>query len=147
MSQSILNAVKSTRPTNTGFQREWYIVDASKNTMGRIASLVAKLLLGKNRADYSMDVDRGAVVVVTNVEKIKLTGQKLTRKKYYRHTGRQLKMWTLEKQLQKDPKYPLYHAIRGMLPANRQRDNRLHNRLHLIVGENHNFPNKVISVN
>ena len=85
MSQSILKSTKSTRPTKTGLQREWYVLDASKEPLGRLATKAATILMGKNRADFAPDVNMGGVVVVINSDQIVLTGQKRQKKNYFRH--------------------------------------------------------------
>lgn len=148
MSKEIIKAVGTTRPTTKGLQREWYVLDASKEPMGRLATKAANLLAGKNRADYSKDVDMGAMVVVINADKLVVTGEKMERKVYFRHSGRAggLKTRTLQEQMNLDSKVPLYKAIRGMVPANRLRDNRLNNRL-FIFPANHNITNKLTSAN
>lgn len=149
MSQTIRNQTKTTRPTKTSFQRPWYVVDASKDSLGRVATLTANLLTGKNRADYSQDVDMGAMVVVINADKIQLTGKKPEKKVYFRHTGRigGLSYRTFAKQMQLDSSVPFYKAVSGMLPKNRHRDLRLNNRLFIFPGEEHNITHKLTEAN
>jgi large subunit ribosomal protein L13 len=142
MSQALLNKTKTTRPTKTGLQRQWYILDASKEPLGRLATKAANFLTGKNRADYASDVDMGGMVVVINSEKIVLTGQKALKKNYFRHSGRigSLKITSFPEQMAKDSSVPIYKAINGMLPKNRHQDLRINNRL-FIFKEGHNFTN------
>ena len=148
MSQSIVNSTKTTRPIKAGLQRTWYVLDASKEPIGRLATKAARFLTGKNRADYAMDVDMGGMVVVINASKAVLTGQKPLKKNYFTHSGRVggLKVISFADLVIKDPKAPIYHAVSGMLPKNRHRDLRLNNRLFIFAGD-HNLPNKMIEAN
>lgn len=102
-------------------QRDWYVVDAQGQTLGRLATRVATVLRGKHKALYTPHVDCGDYVIIVNAEKIHTTGQKLTQKRYYRHSGYPggLREITLRDQLQKFPERVLESAVRGMLPKNR----------------------------
>jgi large subunit ribosomal protein L13 len=102
-------------------QKDWYIVDAQGQTLGRLASQIATILRGKHKPLYTPHVDCGDYVVVVNAEKIHVTGQKMTQKNYYRHSGYPggLKTITLRDQLQKFPTRVIEAAVRGMLPKNR----------------------------
>jgi large subunit ribosomal protein L13 len=102
-------------------QREWYVVDAQGQTLGRLATRVATILRGKHKALYTPHVDCGDYVIIVNAEKVHTTGQKMTQKKYYRHSGYPggLREITLRDQLQKFPNRVLESAVRGMLPKNR----------------------------
>ena len=102
-------------------QREWYVVDASGQTLGRLAARVASVLRGKHKPTYSPSVDVGDFVVVVNAEKVHVTGRKLDQKLYYRHSGYPggLKEITLRNLLQRHPNRVIEHAVRGMLPKNR----------------------------
>jgi large subunit ribosomal protein L13 len=102
-------------------KREWYVVDAQGQTLGRLASRIATILRGKHKPLYTPHVDCGDYVVVVNAEKIHTTGQKMRQKIYYRHSGYPggLREVTLRDQLQKFPTRVLEAAIRGMLPKNR----------------------------
>lgn len=102
-------------------QRNWHVIDAQGQTLGRLASQVATLLRGKHKPYYTPHVDCGDYVIIVNAEKVHVTGQKMTQKKYYRHSGYPggLKVITLRDQLQKFPARVLEHAVRGMLPKNR----------------------------
>ena len=141
--------IKTTRPDTKGLNRSWYVLDASKQPMGRLSTIAAQILTGKNRADYSPDVDMGGVVVIINAKKIVVTGEKMKRRYYFRHTGRpgSLKSIALEDQMKKDFKVPFRLAISRMLPKNKQRDNRINNRLYIFAGENHNLTQKLILAN
>jgi len=101
--------------------RHWHVIDASGQTLGRLASRVASLLQGKHKPTYSPHLDMGDYVVVVNAEKVHITGKKRTDKVYYRHTGYMggLKATTLEKMLAKHPQRVIELAVGGMLPRNR----------------------------
>ncbi|ACI20193.1 MULTISPECIES: 50S ribosomal protein L13 [Thermodesulfovibrio] len=101
--------------------RRWFIFDANGQTLGRFASRIAKVLMGKNKPTYTPNVDNGDFVVVINAEKIKVTGKKLTDKIYYHHTGYMgnLKAETLKERLEKEPEEVIVDAVWGMLPKTR----------------------------
>ena len=98
--------------------REWWVVDASGQTLGRLASEIAKLLRGKHKPTFSPHLDTGDFVVVTNCEKIIVTGDKLDTVRYYRHSGYPggLKSRTMREQLDRIPDRVLLAAVKGMLP-------------------------------
>lgn len=102
-------------------QKDWYVVDATGQTLGRLVTQVARVLSGKHKPTYSPAVDVGDYVIVINADKIHVTGKKLDQKVYYRHSGYPggLKAITLRKQLQQHPERVIEHAVRGMLPKNR----------------------------
>jgi large subunit ribosomal protein L13 len=102
-------------------QREWYVVDATGQTLGRLAAQVANYLRGKHKPIYSPSVDAGDFVIVVNAERIHVTGRKLDQKIYYRYSGYPggLKEITLRSLLEKHPARVIEHAVRGMLPKNR----------------------------
>lgn len=99
-------------------EKKWYLIDAEKRTLGRLATAIAKILSGKNKPEYTPFIDTGDYVVIINAEKIRVTGNKLAEKKYYHHSGYQggLKEITLEQQLLKAPELVLKNAVKGMLP-------------------------------
>jgi large subunit ribosomal protein L13 len=101
--------------------REWYLVDADGQTLGRLATLIADTLRGKRKPVYTPHVDTGDFVVVVNAEKIAVTGNKLDQKMYYRHSGYPggLKSRSLREQLERRPTEVLRVAVKGMLPKNR----------------------------
>jgi len=119
-------------------QRDWYLVDATGKTLGRLASEIAKILIGKHKPTYTPHVDGGDFVVVVNAEKIHATGKKLDKKIYYRHTlyPGGLKETTLRKMLQEKPEEVIRLAVRGMLPKNKLRDRRI-KRLKVYAGPEH----------
>ena len=97
----------------------WYEIDASNAVVGRLASIIAKILRGKNKATFTPHMDNGDFVVVKNIEKIKFTGKKFQDKKYYRHTGYPggIKVTTPEKLHEKKPDEALKLAVKRMLPG------------------------------
>ncbi len=101
-------------------KREWYLVDAQGKVLGRLASEIARRLRGKHKPIYTPHVDTGDFVVVVNVDKISLTGKKLTDKMYYRHSGYPggLTSTPAGKMLKEKPERLLHLAVRGMLPKN-----------------------------
>jgi large subunit ribosomal protein L13 len=119
-------------------QREWYVVDAQGQTLGRLATRIATILRGKNKPIFTPHVDCGDYVIVVNADKIHVTGQKMTQKKYYRHSGYPggLKEITLRDQLQKFPNRVVEAAVRGMLPRNRL-GRRMFKKLKVYAGPNH----------
>ncbi|MCX7682605.1 MAG: 50S ribosomal protein L13 [Anaerolineae bacterium] len=102
-------------------EREWYVIDATGQTLGRLAAQIAYRLRGKHKPIYSPSVDAGDYVIVVNAEKIRVTGRKLDQKIYYRYSGYPggLKQITLRDLLKKHPVRAIEHAVRGMLPRNR----------------------------
>ncbi len=119
-------------------QREWFVVDATGQTLGRLATQIAHVLHGKHKPIYSPSVDAGDFVIVINAEKIYVTGRKLDKKIYYSHTGYPggLKQITLRNLLQKHPTRVIKHAVRGMLPKNRL-GRRMFKKLKVYAGPNH----------
>ncbi|MEJ5309284.1 MAG: 50S ribosomal protein L13 [Anaerolineae bacterium] len=99
-------------------ERDWYVVDATDLTLGRLATQVASVLRGKHKPQYTPYEDVGDFVIVINAEKVQVTGRKLDQKFYYRHTGYPggIKSISLRKQLQKHPERVIEHAVKGMLP-------------------------------
>lgn len=99
-------------------RRAWYLIDAEGKTLGRLASELAKRLRGKHKPQYTPHVDTGDYLVVINAEKVRVTGNKLSDKMYYRHTGYvgHLKSTSLEKLLQTAPERAIQLAVKGMLP-------------------------------
>lgn len=97
---------------------DWYVVDATDKTLGRLASEIAFRLRGKHKPEYTPHMDVGDHIVVINASNVKVTGKKLEQKKYYRFTGYvgNLKEVTLEKQLATHPERVIEHAVKGMLP-------------------------------
>ncbi len=99
-------------------RRDWFVVDATGKTLGRLSTEIARRLRGKHKPEYTPHVDTGDYIVVINAEKVRVTGNKLKDKIYYHHTGYigNLKSITLEKQLVKAPERVIEGAVKGMLP-------------------------------
>lgn len=112
---------KTYYPKNDEITRDWYLVDASGKNLGRLASMIARILLGKNKPNFTPGVKTGDFVIVVNAEKITVTGNKLREKFYYRHSGFPggLKAISLRDQLDKFPERVLRRAVWGMLPHNK----------------------------
>ena len=102
------------------FAREWLLIDAQDQVLGRVASKAAHILRGKHKPTYTPHVDTGDFVVIINADKIRVTGKKLTDKEYYRHSGYPggLKCETFEEAMEKHPERVIEHAVKGMLPKN-----------------------------
>jgi len=101
-------------------EKKWYVVDATDKTLGRLASEIAKVLRGKNKAIYTPHIDTGDYVIVVNADKVKVTGKKMDQKIYRRNSGwiGGLKETSLKKMLETKPEEVLKHAVKGMLPKN-----------------------------
>lgn len=125
----------ATRPAD-GCQ--WYVVDAAGQTLGRLASEIARILRGKHRRDYSPHADRGDFVVVVNAGKITVSGNKLNGKVYYRHSGYPggLRQESLRELLARRPERVIELAVRGMLPDNRLGD-AIYRKLKVYAGPQH----------
>lgn len=126
----------SAKPTDV--TRQWYLVDASEAPLGRMATKVATLLTGKGKPQFTKHIDCGDYVVVINADKLVVTGNKGAKKIYYHHTGFPggIKDATLDQKQAKDPTFAVTHAVRGMLPGNKLRDERL-KRLKVYAGTEH----------
>ncbi|MGQ9702303.1 MAG: 50S ribosomal protein L13 [bacterium] len=119
-------------------KRKWYVVDAQDKVLGRMATRIARILMGKDKPQYSPHVDCGDFVIVLNADKFRVTGNKMEDKIYYRHSFYPggLKAINLKLMLEKNPKMVIYHAVSGMLPKNKFRARRL-KRLKLYLGTDH----------
>ena len=113
--------MKTFSPTPRDIKREWHLVDASGEVLGRLAARIAHRLRGKHKPEFAPHMDNGDFIVVVNCEKIRVTGNKPARKIYYRHSGYVggLKETSLEKILATKPHLALMRAVKGMLPKNR----------------------------
>ncbi|MDB5164657.1 MAG: rplM [Candidatus Saccharibacteria bacterium] len=107
--------------------RQWYIVDASEAPLGRVATKIATLLTGKGKPQFTKHIDTGDFVIVINAAQTVATGDKMNKKMYYKHSGFPggLREATLGEKMEKDPTFAITKAVRGMLPVNRLRDDRL----------------------
>lgn len=101
-------------------KRDWYVIDATDRVLGRMATEIARRLRGKHKAEFTPHVDTGDYIVVVNVDKVHVTGNKTTDKTYHHHTGYPggLKSITFEKLMDKAPERVLQNAVKGMLPKN-----------------------------
>ena len=110
--------MKSYMASPATIERKWYVVDATGYTLGRLASEVAKILRGKNKPIFTPFIDTGDYVIITNADKIKVTGKKLEQKVYYRHSDYVggMKETTLKEMLNKKPERVIELAVKGMLP-------------------------------
>jgi large subunit ribosomal protein L13 len=127
----------SAKPTDV--IRKWYVIDAADAPLGRVATKAATLLTGKEKPQFTSHIDTGDFVIIINTDNLKVTGDKMNKKIYYRHSGFPggLTETSLTTQMAKDSTAPIIHAIRGMLPVNKLRDGRLM-RLKVYAGMEHN---------
>ena len=118
--------------------RKWYVVDATGMTLGRLASEVAKILRGKNKPIFTPHLDMGDYVIVTNAEKINVTGKKLDQKVYYHHSGYVggLKEVTLKEMMKKKPEHVVELAVKGMLPKG-PLGRQMYKKLYVYAGPEH----------
>lgn len=119
--------------------KEWLLIDAEGEILGRLSSVAAKLLRGKHKTNYTPHVDCGDNIVIINADKVRLTGNKLTEKQYVRHTGYPggQRFATPKELLAKNPTAIIEHAIRGMLPKTKLGD-AIYRNLYVYAGPNHN---------
>ena len=119
-------------------ERKWYVVDAANMTLGRLASEVAKVLRGKNKAIFTPHMDTGDFVIVVNADKVKVTGKKLDQKIYYRHSGYVggMKETTLREMMAKKPERVVEHAVKGMRPKG-PLGREMYTKLHVYAGPEH----------
>lgn len=119
--------------------RAWHVLDASKLPLGRLSTVAASLLIGKQKPMLTKHIDCGDFVIIINAKQLVVTGGKETKKVYYHHTGFPggIKSATLSEVLAKDSTKPVFTAVRGMLPVNKLRDERL-KRLKIYAGNEHN---------
>lgn len=113
--------MKTTIVREKDIKRDWYIVDATGKTLGRFASKIAHILMGKHKRNFVKHLDLGDYVIVINVDKMVLTGKKLSTKKYYHHSGYPggLKEIVYEELMKEKPGFVLKKAVKGMLPKNK----------------------------
>lgn len=121
-------------------KRDWHLIDAKGKILGRLATEVATLLIGKNKASYVPYLDSGDYVVVVNAKAVKVSGKKATQKNYYRHSGYPggLKTESFDKLLERRPEEVIRHAIKGMLPKNRLASKMI-KKLYVFAGSEHKF--------
>ncbi|MGN0465568.1 MAG: 50S ribosomal protein L13 [Lachnospiraceae bacterium] len=131
--------MKSFMASPSTITREWYVVDATGCTLGRLASQVASILRGKNKPIFTPHIDCGDNVIIINADKIKVTGKKLNQKVYYHHSGYigGMKEMTLKEKLEKKPEQVLELAVKGMLPKGPLGRSMI-KKLHVYAGPEHN---------
>lgn len=129
---------KTFYPKSEDISRKWVLVDAKGKNLGRLSTIISKLIIGKHKPEYTPGVDVGDFVVVINAEQIEVTGKKMDDKYYYRVSGYQggLKKINLRNQLEKRPEYVIEHAVKGMLPHTRL-GRRLNKKLKVYAGSEH----------
>lgn len=133
--------MESTKAKN--IKRQWHLIDVEGKTLGRISTEIAGLLMGKSKSYFVRNLDCGDFVVVVNSKKVKVTGNKEGKKVYYRHSGYPggFKQETLGELRNRRPNDIIIHAVKGMLPQNRLRDQML-NRLKMFESSEHEFEDK-----
>ncbi len=119
-------------------EREWYVVDAEGQTLGRLASRIAPIIKGKHKPIYTPHLDCGDYVIIINADKVRVTGQKMEQKFYYRHSGYPggIKSISLRDQLARYPERVLQSAVKGMLPKNKL-GRRMIKKLKVYAGDSH----------
>ena len=130
--------IKSYMASTASVERKWYVVDAADQTLGRLASEIAKVLRGKNKPTYTPHIDTGDYVIVVNADKIKVSGKKLDQKIYYHHSDYVggMKETTLKEMLEKKPENVITLAVKGMLPKGPLGRSML-TKLHVYAGPEH----------
>ena len=130
--------MKTFMASTANVDRKWYVVDATDQTLGRLASEVAKVLRGKNKPIFTPHIDTGDYVIVINAEKIKVSGKKLDQKVYYHHPDYVggMKETTLKEMLNKKPEKVIELAVKGMLPKG-PLGRQMFTKLHVYAGPDH----------
>ncbi len=129
---------KTYNDKNTDIERQWWVIDAGSMNLGKLAVLIADKLMGKSKPTYTPHIDNGDYVVVINSKNIQVSGNKMTDKMYYRHSGFPggLTELKLEEVIEKDPRIAIERAVKGMLPKNKLSAERL-KRLRVFDGAEH----------
>ena len=130
--------MKTYSQKSSEINREWYLIDASTLPLGKLAVVIADKLMGKSKVTYTPHIDNGDYVVVINAKNLKVTGNKMTNKMYYRHSGFPggLTELKLEEVIEKDPSLAIREAVKGMMPKNKLAADRLA-RLRVFDGAEH----------
>ena len=120
-SRTEVNIMKTYSARKEDIERQWVVIDAQDQVLGRLATRVATILRGKNKPIFTNHVDTGDFVIIVNAEKVRLTGNKLDAKMYYRHSGYPggIKGMTAREMLERKPEQVIKNAVKGMLPKNR----------------------------
>ncbi len=132
------NIMKTFMASPATIDRKWYVVDATDKTLGRLASEVAQVLRGKNKAIFTPHIDTGDYVIVVNASKVKVTGKKMDQKIYYHHSDYVggMKETTLKEKLAKKPEQVIELAVKGMLPKG-PLGRQMYTKLHVYAGPEH----------
>jgi len=135
--------MKTTVLKGSAVERKWHLIDAKGQTLGRICTQIAQLLMGKDKLTFSYHRDDGDYVVVINSNEVETTGKKTKQKIYYHHTAwsGHLKELTLGELMRKDSRQVITHGVHGMIPKNKLRDIRM-TRLKVFVGAEHTYTDK-----
>ena len=130
--------MKTYSQKSSEINREWYVIDAKTLPLGKLAVVIADKLMGKSKVTYTPHTDNGDYVIVINAKDLKVTGNKLNDKSYYRHSGFPggIKELSLAEIIEKDPSYAIEEAVKGMLPKNKLAADRL-GRLRIFEGAEH----------
>jgi len=133
----VINKTYATTPRD--IQREWWVIDAEGQTLGRLASQIAQILRGKYKPYFTPNLDTGDNVIVINAGKIRVSGDRLDQKRYWRHSGYPggIRSVALRDQLRRHPERPLRAAVKGMLPSNSALGRAMLRKLHIYVGDTH----------
>jgi large subunit ribosomal protein L13 len=136
-----MNQTVSTKASD--IKREWHLIDVKDKTLGRVASEIAQLLMGKSKAYFVRNLDCGDYVVIINAKAVKTTGKKEEKKMYYRHSGYPggFKAESLKELRIRKPEEIITHSVKGMLPDNRLKD-RMLARLFVFAGDEHKYQDK-----
>lgn len=136
--KGMVNEMKTFMASPATIERKWYVVDATNMTLGRLASEVAKVLRGKNKAIFTPHIDTGDYVIVVNADKVKVTGKKLDQKIYYHHSDYVggMKETTLREMMAKKPEKVVELAVKGMLPKG-PLGRQMYTKLHVYAGPEH----------
>ncbi len=136
--------LKTTITKGNNIDRKWHLIDLDGKTLGRVSVVIAKILMGKDKPDYSPNRDAGDYVIAINSDKIVVTGKKLKQKIYYHHTGYagHLRESSLSQLMEKDSRQVIYHSVMGMLPKNKLRDRRM-TRLKIFIDHTHPYNDKI----
>lgn len=138
--------MKAKTTKKSEIKRSWHLIDVQDQVLGRLAVKIASLLMGKNKPYFVYNLDCGDYVVVINASKVRVTGRKSKQKIYYRHSGYPggFRETPYAKQMEKDPREIIRHAVLGMLPKNKLRSPRLA-RLKIFSNEKHSYADKIKS--
>ena len=140
--------MKTFQPKEGEIKREWHLIDAKDEILGRLATKIAELLIGKGKATFSSHMDMGDFVVVINADKVAVTGRKPSQKLYRTHSGYPsgYKEKTYEMVMENHPERIIEHAVSGMIPDNRLKKGRML-RLKVVAGETNQYTEKFEALN